>query len=61
MTELRKFIGIQILMGLNRRDDECDHWSSDELLTTDAIRRTMSRDRYHIIKRFLHFCDEISR
>lgn len=48
-TELRKFIGIQILMGLNRRDDEYDHWSSDELLTTDAIRRTMSRDRYHIV------------
>ena len=60
LIDLRKFIGIQLLMGINRLYDERDHWCSDELINTPAIQKAMSRKRYFEIKRFLHFFDESS-
>ena len=44
--ELKTFVGIQIVMGIKRLDEEKDHWSSDDVLKTVVIKRSMSRNRY---------------
>ena len=45
-------------MGIKRLDEEKDHWSSDDVLKTVVIKRSMSRNRYLDIKKRIHFCDE---
>ncbi|KAG8196034.1 hypothetical protein JTE90_029004 [Oedothorax gibbosus] len=55
--ELLQFFGLVLLMGLIEKDEISDYWSTDELTETPIFSKTMSRDRFLLILRYLHFSD----
>jgi hypothetical protein len=57
LTELKKFIGIQLLMGVKRVSVERDHWAKDPLVGTPEIKSALSRNRYMAIKQIIRFYD----
>lgn len=57
MEELYIFLGVTILMARNKKLDMHEYWSTNELLRQDIFGKCMSRDRYLLILRCIHFCD----
>ena len=55
--ELRKFFGLTLLMGLIRKPVIAMYWSRDPLYATPIFGEIMSRNRYQLLLRFLHFND----
>ena len=55
--ELRKFVGLRLLMGIQRRPQQHHYWSTHPLLTSDLFKLEIPRDRYMAVKRNLHFAD----
>lgn len=55
VDELKKFLGLSILMGHVRKGNLNDYWSTDILLSTPIFGKIMPRNRYQQILRFLHF------
>ncbi|XP_035712696.1 piggyBac transposable element-derived protein 4-like [Folsomia candida] len=53
--EFWKFMGLSTLMGIVKKGDVKDYWSTDELISTPIFGKTMSRDRFTDIMRALHF------
>ncbi|KFM67179.1 PiggyBac transposable element-derived protein 4, partial [Stegodyphus mimosarum] len=53
--ELQKFLGLVLLMGHIEKDSIRDYWSTDDLTDTPIFRKIMSRDRFLMILKFLHF------
>ena len=53
--ELFLYFTVLILMGVDRRPKLSMYWSQDFLLNTPAFSTLMSRDRFLLIRRFLHF------
>jgi len=53
-TELKKFLGLTLLMGLVKQPRIHMYWSNDKLFTTPVFRAVMTRDRYIIIMKFWH-------
>ncbi|XP_059060598.1 piggyBac transposable element-derived protein 4-like [Achroia grisella] len=56
--EIRKFFGVILVMGLNTVPHINDYWSKKSIYRNEYICSTISRDRFLIIFRFWHFCDE---
>lgn len=56
-TEIRKFFGLTFLMGIIKKPKLSMYWSEDPLYTTPIFSEVMSRNRYELILRFLHFND----
>lgn len=54
------FFGLMFLTGIVQKGQLQDYWSTDELLSTPYFTKHMSRNRYQIILRFLHFADNES-
>ena len=54
------FVAIVFLFGYNARPRPWQHWSHDNDLTCSAFPRSMTRNRFEPIKRFLHFADNDS-
>ena len=52
---LRIFFGILFFSGYHRLPSERNYWSLDEDFDTQIIRKTMPRNRFLSIKRYLHF------
>lgn len=52
---LKNFFGILFFTGYHRLPSERDYWSTDDDLGVQIIRKTMPRNRFVTIKRFLHF------
>ena len=46
-----------MLMGINTLPAISDHWSTDVLFHNPVFKSVMSRNRYQIISKFLHFAD----
>lgn len=61
LAELKVFIALVFAMGLSHKQDIQDYWSQDEVLSTPFFTRTMSRDRFLLIMKFLHFNDNNDR
>ena len=57
VNEMKKFLGITLLMGLIKKPSIQLFWSKDPLWHTPIFKRAMRRDRYIIILKFLHFAD----
>lgn len=57
MEELYIFLGVTILMARNKKLQICEYWSTNDLLRQDIFGKCMSRDRYLLILRCIHFCD----
>lgn len=55
--DMLRFLGLTLLMGLMRKPCIDLYWSKDELFRTPIFARVMTRERYQIILRFLHFVD----
>lgn len=55
--ELMKFLALSILMGHVRKGQLEDYWSTSPMLSTPIFPKTMTRNRYRQILRFLHFTD----
>lgn len=55
--ELKKFLGLTMLMGHVQKVRLDDYWSTNPLLVTPIFPQTMTRNRYEQILRFLHLND----
>ena len=45
--KMKLFLCLTYYMGLVKKNDVKDYWSTDELLSTQFVRTLMSRDEYH--------------
>lgn len=57
VAELKRFLGLFFLTGLIKKPSIAEYWSVDVALETPYFRKTMPRNRYQLIWRFLHFSD----
>lgn len=55
VEEMRKFVGIFLLMGVHNMPSMKDYWSYDPLYRTYVFRTVMSRNRFQNILRYWHF------
>ena len=55
--EMRLFFGFMFAIGMTAKLDIQLYWSSDEVLNKPFFGRTMSRNRFLLILKFLHFTD----
>ena len=55
--ELKAFIGIHIIMGINLLPSLALYWSSDDFFCNHGIKNVMSRNRFQEISCYLHFND----
>jgi len=56
-NELWVFLALQLLIGIVKKPQIKDYWSTDELIETPIFAKTMSRNRFEEILRCLHFSD----
>ena len=54
-TELRKWFGLAILMGIVKKAKIDDYWSTNPLIETPIFRKTMTRNRFRQTLSYLHF------
>ncbi|CAI6358600.1 unnamed protein product [Macrosiphum euphorbiae] len=53
-----RLTGVTILMARNKKLKMHEYWSTNELLRQDIFGKCMSRDRYLLLLRCIHFCDK---
>ncbi|KAK3735838.1 hypothetical protein QZH41_007478 [Actinostola sp. cb2023] len=56
-VEIRAYLGVCIIMGLNSLPCIADYWSSDPFLGNEGIKQVMTKNRFEELSRFLHFND----
>ena len=54
---MKKFIALSLLMGVVRKPELSDYWSTNPLLQGSVFNSVVSRNHYQTILRFLHFAD----
>ena len=59
IDELAAFLGINILMGINRLPAIKDYWSVEEGLGNPLIQKAMTRSRFFEILQNMHFSDNL--
>ena len=57
MKETKKFLGLVIYMGVVKYPSISDYWSGDPILANEFCHSVMSRNRFQLLLRFLHFED----
>lgn len=55
IIEMKKFFGLVILMGIVYKPSLPLYWSTDELYYTPIFSKVMTRDRFYLLQKFLHF------
>ena len=56
-NEMKKFLALTLLMGIVKKPELSDYWSTNALLKGSVFNSVMPRNRYQTILRFLHFAD----
>ena len=56
-TEILTLLAVVILMGVVHKPRFAMYWSTDSLISTPIFNQIISRDRFLIPMRFLHFAD----
>lgn len=56
-VEMRKFFAVVLTMGLNRLPYLHMYWSKDSMFRNEFIANIMTRDRFLLLLRYIHFCD----
>ncbi|XP_067124403.1 piggyBac transposable element-derived protein 4-like [Centruroides vittatus] len=59
-TELMIFFGLCMLMGSVKKNAIRDYWSSDPKISTPFFSDTMSRSRFELLLRMLHFVNNLT-
>lgn len=57
VTEMKKFLGLIILMGQVKKEVFYDYWSTDPSIETPFFSKIMSRNRFLQIMQSWHFCN----
>ncbi|XP_037775736.1 piggyBac transposable element-derived protein 4-like [Penaeus monodon] len=57
LREVRSYVGLRFLMGLQSKRAQRNFWSTDPLISSSVFARTMTRDRYDALTSALHFAD----
>ena len=57
MEETKKFLGLVMYMGLVKYPSISDYWSGDPIFANEFCIGVMSRNRFQLLLRFLHFED----
>ena len=60
-NEMKKFIGLVLLMGIIYKPTVPLYWSTDEMFATPIFSQVMSHVRFQLILKFLHFNDNEDR
>ncbi|XP_071750096.1 piggyBac transposable element-derived protein 3-like [Lepeophtheirus salmonis] len=55
--EMRKFLGLLIMSGYHCLPSEKDYWRTADDMEAPIFSKVMSRDRFRIIKKYLHISD----
>lgn len=55
--EMKKFLGLLMWMGLNRRSSIQSYWSTKPIYQNNIPANTMSRNRFELLLRMIHFSD----
>ncbi|XP_060562864.1 piggyBac transposable element-derived protein 4-like [Ruditapes philippinarum] len=55
--EMRAFLGINILMGINQLPEAKMYWSTDPLIGNTAVSKIMTINRFQQIMKYLHVSD----
>lgn len=55
LQEMKAFFGLCFLMGINVKPDIKSYWTTDIAMATPFFNKTMTRDRFLTILRYLHF------
>ena len=55
--EMLLFLGLLLLMGIIKKPEIAQYWSSHPLLSTSLFGCVIIRDRWQLILKFLHFTD----
>ena len=54
--EMRAFVGVNVIVGIDQKPELCNYWSTDEFLGNVVIRAFMC-DRFESLCRYLHIND----
>ena len=57
LEEIKAFLGVSVVMGVNILPSISDYWSSNQFLRNEGIQKVMTKNRYENISRFFHFSD----
>jgi len=57
VDEMRRFVGLLILIGLDSKPRLDLYWSKNDLYGSPLFQRSMKRDRFFLLLRFWHFSD----
>ena len=57
ILEMKKFFGLLVLMGIIHKPNIPMYWSTDSLYYTPIFSKVMTRDRFTLLQKFLHFND----
>ena len=57
VTELKHFLALYFLTGIKRLPGLVHYWDTRESVGDPFFKKTMARDRFQLIMRFLHFSD----
>ena len=56
-AEIKAFMGINIIMGIDKLPQIALYWSSDDYFGNQGIKKVMSKNRFEEINAYLHFND----
>ena len=57
LAEMKAFVGINVIMGINVLPNPALHWSSDGFFGNQGIKKVMPKNRFQEISCYLHFND----
>lgn len=57
LDEIKAFLDVSVVMGLNPLPSTADYWSSDPFLGNEGIQKVMTKNRFEHLSRFFHFND----
>lgn len=56
-VEMKKFLGLLLMMGLVNKPCIADYWSTDPVIATPLVNSIMPQDRFELLLKFWHFSD----
>ncbi|XP_053726566.1 piggyBac transposable element-derived protein 4-like [Synchiropus splendidus] len=61
VREMKAYVGLNILMGVNQLPDPGMYWASDVFIGNAGFKKTMTARRFEKLTQYLHLCDRGSQ